>query len=102
MKRLFTVIKCPNCGTEYLPAEIYVPNAFFGKPSNIAKHNGKVVSFYGDSMDLRESYTCDTCDTKFTVRASVLFNTSVEEDFEQGYTANFEKSQFIMDEYDTN
>lgn len=98
MKKVYTVIKCPNCGAEYLPAEIYSPNYFLGKPSNIAKHNGKIVSFYGETMDLKETYTCDDCDTKFTVRASVLFNTSIEEDFEQDYRVNFAKAQFVMDE----
>ena len=32
------VITCPHCGREYLPAEIYVPDAFFGKPSDIEKN----------------------------------------------------------------
>ena len=25
-------IICPKCGREYLPAEIYYPNFFFGRP----------------------------------------------------------------------
>ena len=98
MRKIYNLIKCPKCGTEYLPAEIYSPNYFLGKPSNIAKHNGKIISFYGDNMDLRDSYICDTCETKFTVRASVLFNVTIDEEFESDYKANLTKTKFVMDE----
>lgn len=30
-KKLELII-CPKCGREYLPAEIYYPNEFLGKP----------------------------------------------------------------------
>ena len=98
MKKNYSVIRCPHCGTEYLPAEIYSPSYFIGKPSNIAKHNGRIISFYGDTMDLKETYLCDTCDTKFTVRASVLFNTSIEDEMETDYHVSLSKAQFVMDE----
>ena len=29
-KNKFTVIACPNCGHEYLPAELYVGNCAIG------------------------------------------------------------------------
>ena len=69
-------IICPKCGREYLPAEIYYPNNFLGKPQNIDKIQGKIESFDGKSMDLEEQYQCDSCDCTFKVIAKVSFKTS--------------------------
>lgn len=68
-------ITCPHCGAEYLPAEIYYPNEFLGKPSDIEKLNGKIESFLGKSMNLEEIYICDHCLTKFQTTAKVTFKT---------------------------
>lgn len=68
-------ITCPHCGAEYLPVEIYYPNEFLGKPSDIEKLNGKVESFLGKSMNLEEIYICDHCLTKFQTTARVTFKT---------------------------
>ena len=70
-------IVCPKCGREYLPAEIYVPNAFFGRPQDIDRTNqGKIESFNGKSMDLEETYQCDNCNCTFNVTAKISFKTS--------------------------
>ena len=75
-KRLVT-IECPKCGRQYLPAEIYIPNAFFGKPSEIERTNtGKIEMFDGTSLDPVEEYVCDTCNTKFKVVATIGFKSS--------------------------
>ena len=38
------VIKCPVCGREYLPVEIFVPNAFFGEPDVVKRDTeGNIV-----------------------------------------------------------
>lgn len=75
------VITCPHCGREYLPAEIYVPDAFFGKPSDIEKNtSGKIEAYDGTAMDLKEEYFCDNCGTLFTVEASIRFKTTEKED----------------------
>lgn len=74
-KKLLT-IDCPVCGCEYLPAEIYIPQNFIGKPYNIEKTlNGKVDVFDGMSIDPTEEYICDNCGTKFKVTAKVSFQT---------------------------
>ena len=31
----FQIIKCPCCGWQYMPAELYVPDAFIVTPSKI-------------------------------------------------------------------
>ena len=55
-------IKCPDCGAEYLPAEIFYPDEFFGKPNSIEKDvYGKLLFFNGNDMNLTETYRCDYC-----------------------------------------
>ena len=67
-------ITCPNCGRQYLPAEIYYPNSFFGKPCDIDRiGNIKIDSYGGTSMNLEEEYECDNCYTKFRVSAKIQF-----------------------------
>ena len=85
-----TTIRCPHCNTEYLPAEIYFPNSFLGKPFNIIKdEEGSILGFSGNDMDTIENYLCDKCGKRFTVDASITFRTTVapddifdEDDFE--------------------
>lgn len=80
-------IICPKCGCEYLPAEIYYPNYFLGKPKNIIKNNNKIIAYSNGSMGLEEEYICDNCMTKFVVTAEVKFSTHIvkEIDFTKDY-----------------
>lgn len=69
---------CPHCGAEYLPAEIFVPSAFFGKPRNIDKDStGRILGYNGTREDLKENFKCDFCDRKFSVVANVDYKTSI-------------------------
>ena len=84
-----TTIRCPHCNTEYLPAEIYFPDDFLGKPYNIIKDEyGSILGFNGDDMQTTEAFTCDRCGKTFTVDASITFTTTAtvdvfdEDDFE--------------------
>ena len=84
----FDIIYCPECGMEYLPAEIYLPNELLGKPYNIMKdYLGKIIEYFGKSMDLKETYTCDRCNTKFKVSAKVSFKSETleKESFNKDY-----------------
>lgn len=75
-KKKVVTICCPQCGTEYLPAEIYLPNEFLGRPSDIEKtYTGKIDVFDGTSMNPVEEYTCDKCGKKFRVVANINFKT---------------------------
>lgn len=74
-------IKCPYCGAEYLPAEIYIPKNFFGKPFDIERdYNHKIIDYYGTSVDNKETYTCDYCNKTFKVFAKIDFTTSKNEE----------------------
>ena len=73
-------IVCPKCGTQYLPGEIYLPKAFLGQPKKVTKDfAGRILDFQGSTMDTRETYICDKCDCKFSVRAQVQFYTEAKE-----------------------
>lgn len=95
-------IKCPNCGREYLPAEIYIPNYFFGKPTHIERdaNTGKIINFYGTDMDLNETYQCDRCNVPFKITARLQFQT-VEQDkynFDKDYSTKIRKQQIFLSE----
>ena len=82
------IITCPKCSAEYLPAEIYLPTSFVGNPRYITKdYKGSLLDFSGESMDLKEKYICDKCNTAFKVFAKVNFKTFIDEpnDFNNDY-----------------
>ena len=74
--RKFETIACPHCGYEYLPAEIFIPNNFFGRPSLIERDaSGKILSYETSSIDVFETYICDKCNHNFRVIAKIGFST---------------------------
>lgn len=94
-------IICPSCGAQYLPCEIYLPNSFLGKTKMIEKDvYGKILDYYGSSMDLKEQYKCDKCNTTFSVKATVTFNTQVksEFDFDSPYVSNLRSTKLTLSE----
>ena len=99
MRKKLEIITCPNCGCEYLPAEIYLPNSFLGKPHNIEKENltGKVRDFFGHSMDIDEKYICDKCNQPFRVTAKIQFITEGI-DFNTEYKTKLRKESLFLDE----
>lgn len=94
------IIKCPHCGAEYLPAEIYMPDSLLGKPFDIYKDdNGSIKTFFGEDMDLTESYRCDFCNKKFTVNATIKFNTvSADKYSNNEYKTKLTKPSLFLDE----
>ena|SRR5574344_937218 len=95
------VITCPRCGMEYLPAEIFYPNIFFGRPSNIDRdYNHKLIDYCGTSLNNEESYTCNNCKTPFRVYASVNFRSVIDssKDISKPYVTKLRKETLFMDE----
>lgn len=98
----FDIICCPNCGAEYLPREIYVPDAFFGKNVDIEKEHltHKIIYDGGKPLGLNESYICDYCNTPFIVKAYIRF--SVQEDerhnFNKLYATSLKKNSLFLSE----
>lgn len=86
-----TTIRCPHCGREYLPGEIYLPKNFVGQPTDIIRgFNGDILTYSGDDMDTKETYICDECNTKFTIDAVVTFKVEKvdEVNFDDDFTVN--------------
>lgn len=93
-------IVCPECGAEYLPAEIFYPKDFFGNPKNISKDRaGKIQFFSGVNMNVTESYICDYCKRKMTVTADIVFDVSVLE-LPNTHITKFKKPKLTMAEND--
>lgn len=68
------VIKCPSCGYEYLPGEIYLPRHFLGQPKEIERTiEGKIDVEFGLPQDLTERFVCDKCLKPFCVKANLSF-----------------------------
>lgn len=80
-------IKCPHCGYEYLPCEIFYPDDFLGTACDIVRDdNNKIIFFNNDNMNLFEEYTCDGCGKTFKVEAEVKFKAKKEEiDFDEDF-----------------
>ena len=88
------VIKCPHCQAQYLPAEIYMPNAFLGRPEDLVKDSlGKIIyEDYreGQEPEMIEHFICDYCDKPFVVEATVTYKSMTEEpekDFSTQYVS---------------
>jgi len=89
----YTIIKCPVCGQEYLPSEIFYPNDFIGKPTEIIKDTSGRIEFYlGDDPSFDENFICDNCNTRLKIHASVHYKVDVDSTaFNEEYVSTFEK-----------
>ena len=69
------IIKCPKCGQEYLPGEIFLPQTLLGQPKAIVRdENGVILNYEGKGMDLiADTYYCDKCGQGFNVEATLSF-----------------------------
>lgn len=76
------IIKCPHCGWEYLPDEIFMPGDHIGKSEDVVKDAlGKIL--YADfedgrSPDQRETFVCDGCGKAFVVEAETRYKAKPE------------------------
>ena len=87
------VIRCPHCGAEYLPGEIYMPGALIGQPDEVIKDSlGKIL--YEDyttearEPNMTEHFICDYCDKPFIIEATTTYKTR-EEAPERDFTTNY-------------
>ena len=92
--RKTAIIKCPHCGAQYLPCEIYMPGSTLGKSEDIVKDSlGKILyEDYqeGKEPDMIEHFTCEYCEKPFIVEATVTYKSMAEEpekDFSTQYVS---------------
>lgn len=75
-------IKCPYCGGEYVPSEIFMPSEIEGKTEDIIKDPvGKIlyVSYQEGYEPLTAGrYTCDACNRSFVVEPTVSYKVRKE------------------------
>lgn len=84
------VIKCPICGQEFLPAEVYLPDYFLGKPTEIIKTtSGKLDFYFGQGMDPDEEFICDNCGAHLKIHANISFNVVAESTDDEEYVTHF-------------
>lgn len=82
----YQTIKCPYCGAEYLPGEIFLPKHFLGQPKDIEKDfRGIILEYSGIEQDLTESYTCDYCKNIFSVKADIRYKVEEKVDLSNSY-----------------
>ena len=89
LRTKFITITCPNCGYEYLPAELFVANVAFGNPGDIQRNDeGKIIDFTGKSLDLKETYECDKRGKTFKINGKMNFNVELDKtlDFDEDYS----------------
>ena len=76
------VIKCPHCGWEYTPSDIFLPGDFLGRPDTVIRDAlGKILYEDYDEMNepnLEEHYICDNCDKPFIITATISYKSKVE------------------------
>ena len=88
MKQKLIIIECPNCGTQYLPAELFLPHNYFNKPFFIKKdENGKILNQIDGELNLCETYNCDMCNSTFEIISDITFETNLveTEDFSEDF-----------------
>lgn len=88
------LVKCPHCGAEYLPGEIYMPGALVGQPTDVVRDSlGRLL--YEDYIEnkepeLSESFTCEYCEKPFVIEAVISYKTkkeAPEKDFSTNYVS---------------
>lgn len=83
-----SIIKCPSCGAEYLPAEIFLPDEFFGRPEAFKGMSGKIEDVDGIPMNQDAEYQCDYCGKKFKVHAEISFCSTPDARFDDEYVTD--------------
>jgi len=78
------VIKCPHCGYEYVPADIFYPGELIGKPENTIRDAlGKIIYHEYDDEEMPaqvEHFCCDNCGKSFVVEPVIQYKVRKEDE----------------------
>lgn len=87
-------IRCPHCGWEYHPSEVFIPGELLGNPDSVIKDPlGKILCedyADGDEPEFVEHFECENCGKPFIVEANLSFKSKKEEeelDFTEQYVS---------------
>ena len=91
-QKKWPTIKCPHCGYEYIPAEIFMPGDLLGESDSLVRDAlGKIIYLeYKESYEPAqpEKYFCDNCDKPFIVEPVLTFKVRKEAE-ELDFTETF-------------
>ena len=77
-------IRCPHCGHEFVPAEIFYPGELIGKPEQVIRDAlGKIIYQEYDDEDMPaqvEHYVCDECGKSFVVEPVITYKVRKEDE----------------------
>lgn len=94
-------IKCPKCGYEYLPAEIFFQEDILGKPKNIIRDAaGKILFYTGEEPSGEQEWTCYQCNAILKVNAnlSVSAEENIEHNFDEDYKSPLYPNKLKLEE----
>ena len=93
-KKNWPVIRCPHCGWEMIPSEIFYPGELIGEAKTVIRDAlGKIIyqEYDSDNEPAQvEKYFCDNCDKPFIVEPVITYRVKkeVEElDFTETYVS---------------
>lgn len=101
---VYPKIKCPYCGAEFVPSEIFLRDHYLGKITYVERdeknrivtdEKGNPSHYVGIPQDMREEFKCDFCDKKFTVEAEVSYTVKGVE-FEEEYVTTIYKDRINL------
>lgn len=83
-KKQWPVIRCPHCGCEMTPAEIFMPGDLIGKPESVIRDAlGKIIyqEYDKDNEPAQsEHYICDECGKPFIVEPVITYKVKKEDE----------------------
>ena len=78
------VIRCPHCGYEYTPADIFMPGELIGIPVDVVRDAlGKIIyqDYEEDNAPATEAhYCCDNCNKSFVVEPVITYKVRKEDE----------------------
>ena len=93
-KKNWPIIRCPHCGYEMTPADIFMPGDLIGEAKTVIREAlGKIIyqEYESDNEPAQvEKYFCDNCDKPFIVEPVITYRVTkeVEElDFTETYVS---------------
>lgn len=78
------VIKCPHCGWEYVPSDIFLPEEHIGKTDTVIRDAlGKILYVEYDEdnePEQSELYCCDHCNREFIVEVECKYKATPQKE----------------------
>jgi len=83
-QKKWPTIRCPHCGHEFVPADIFYPGELIGRPDQVVRDAlGKVIyQDYGEDEEpcQIERYVCDECGKPFVVEPVIMYKVRKEDE----------------------